>query len=323
MRLALILNPVATSVTERLVRAVEDLLRRDHDVRTYPTTGRGDAIELAARAAATGADVVIALGGDGTVNEVANGVLGTGCPIAPLPGGSTSVMARSLGYPNDLVAATHRLLEALDRNAPVSASVGVAGGRAFLFNIGAGFDAAVVARVERRGPLKRYIGQPLFVTATVATWLFDVERRRPWFTVEIDNGGDLPVAAPASALVALNTGPYSYLGPRALDLAPEAALDRPLSVLTLANLSPALLPRLVRAAFGDEGLPDRADSHHWHNVNRVAIRGHRPFPYQLDGELLGPVDHLTVAHRPDAVTIMAPPSIDDPTPRLGSAPPHH
>ncbi|MFV0524311.1 MAG: diacylglycerol/lipid kinase family protein [Acidimicrobiales bacterium] len=306
MRLALILNPVATSVTGQLVTEVEAILSRRHKVHILPTSGRGHGVELAARAAAEGADAVIALGGDGTMNEVANGLLGTGCPVAPLPGGSTSVMARSLGYPNDLPGAARSLLDALDRGSPLAAGVGVAGDRAFLFNVGAGFDAAVVARVERRGPLKRYIGQPLFVTATVATWLFDVERRRPWFSVEVETVAGQTGPAAASALVAMNTGPYSYLGPKALDLAPEAALDRPLSVLTLANLSPRLLPRLLRAAFGDGGLPDRPDGHHWSDVRRVTVRGHRPFPYQLDGELLGPVDKLTVEHRPDALNLIAP-----------------
>lgn len=280
---------------------IQKALAADHELHVTETTRKGQAIRLAHTAARDGSDVVVALGGDGTINEVVNGVLGETCAVAPLPGGSTNVFARAVGYPNDAIEATGVLLEALAAGTTIPASVGMANDRAFLFHVGAGFDAAVVRRVEERGPLKRYVGHPLFVASTFATWLRSGERRS--FTVETDRGDRVEDAHLA---VAMNCSPYTFLGHQALAMAPEAALDRPLSVLALTSLSPRMVPILVRAARSPSGLPNRGASRHWTDVDRVTISGARPFPYQLDGEVLEPVAELNLAHRGDAIRLVVP-----------------
>ena len=186
MRIALISNPFASSVTRRAKIVIQKALSADHELTVSETARKGQAIRLAHGEARSGAEVVIALGGDGTINEVANGVLGEACAIAPLPGGSTNVFARSIGYPNDAIEATGTLLEALAAGSIETASAGLANGRAFLFHAGAGFDAAVVAKVEGRGPLKRYLGHPLFIASAFSTWFRDVDRRQAWFSIEDD-----------------------------------------------------------------------------------------------------------------------------------------
>jgi diacylglycerol kinase family enzyme len=305
VRVTLIINPIASSVTRRTRVVIQKALAADHQLTVEETTRSGQAIRLAHGAARAGAEAVIAFGGDGTINEVANGVLGERCLVAPLPGGSTNVFARAVGYPNDAVEATGVLLEALAARSSISASLGLANGRAFCFHVGVGFDAAVVGQVEERGPLKRYVGHPLFVASALDTWFRRVDRRKPWFSVEADDGREVKGAL---AAVALNTAPYTYLGHRPLDLAPEASLTRPLSVVALTSLGPSMVPILLRAAFGSGGLPDRNRTRHWADVTTVRIIGHRPFPYQLDGELLGPVSSLTLSHQPDALNLLAPPS---------------
>lgn len=304
VRVTLVVNPIASSVTRRARVVIQKALSADHELTVEETTRKGQGIRLAHGAVRAGAEVVVALGGDGTINEVVNGVLGEDCLVAPIPGGSTNVFARAVGYPNDAVEATGVLLEALAVRSAIPASVGLANGRAFCFNVGAGFDAAVVGQVDERGPLKRWMGHPLFVASTFDTWLRRVDRRRPWFSVETDDGR---WAEEAMAAVAMNTAPYTYLGHRPLDLAPEASLFRPLSLVTLTSLSPTLLPSLVRAAFGPGGLPDRTRTRHWTDVTGARIVGHRPFPYQLDGELLGPVSELQLEHRGDALQLLVPP----------------
>jgi diacylglycerol kinase family enzyme len=308
VQVTLIVNPIASSVTRRARVVIQKAISADHQVTVEETTRKGQAIRLAHSAVRAGAEAVIALGGDGTINEVANGVLGKRCLVAPLPGGSTNVFARAIGYPNDAVEATGLLLEALAARSVTPASVGLANGRAFLFHVGAGFDAAVVARVEKRGPLKRYVGHPLFVASTLATWYRGVDRRRPWFRVETSHGDQVEGAM---AAVALNTAPYTYLGSHPLDLAPEASLSRPLTVLALTSLSPTMLPALLRTAFGPGGLPDRSRTRHWPDVASARIVGHRPFPYQLDGELMNPVEQLELVHRPDAIQLLTPPGDGD------------
>jgi diacylglycerol kinase family enzyme len=303
VRLALIVNPAASSVTRRARVVIQKALAADHQVAVEETVRKGQAIRLAHGAARAGAEVVIALGGDGTVNEVANGVLGEDCAIAPLPGGSTNVFARAIGYPNDAIEATGLLLEALSARVVTPASVGMANGRAFLFHVGAGFDAAVVARVERRGHLKRYVGHPLFIASTFAAWFRDVERRRPWFSVETADGR---VASRAYQAIALNCDPYTFLGSQPLSLAPEASLATPLSVVVLSTLSPRLLPGLGLALWRRRGLPDRRSTRHWSGVERLWVKGYRPFPYQLDGELMDPVTELELSHHPGALRLITP-----------------
>lgn len=304
--MTLIINPFASSVTQRSRVRIARLLAEDHELDVVETTKGGHAIRLAHGAARQGADVIVALGGDGTINEVANGVLGEshGTAIAPLPGGSTNVFARSLGYPNDPVEATEVLSAALATGSRISSGVGLADGRAFLFHCGAGFDAAVVDRVERRGPMKRWAGHPLFIAAAVATWARGVDRSKPWFEIEADDGRRLPGAHLA---IALNSNPYTFLGPRPLNLAPEATLDAPLSLVALPSLS---LHHLVGAGLGalrsTQGVLDGPTISHWADIHGLTLRGARPFPYQLDGEFLGKVETLRLAYRPDAVTLIVP-----------------
>ncbi len=303
MRVALIVNPVASSLTRRALVVIRKALSADHELTVSETTRKGQAIRLAHRAAGAGADVIVALGGDGTINEAVNGVLDDDCLVAPLPGGSTNVFARSLGYPNDAVEATAVLLEALAARSQRPASVGLANGRAFLFHTGVGFDAEVVDRVERRGYLKRYVGHPLFIGTTVATWLRPSGGRRPSFTVTTAEGHRVDGALLA---IALNTSPYTYLGTRALHLAPEASLAAPLSLAVLTSLSPAMVPRLVASTRRADGLASGRRSHHWSGITTATIAGSDPFRYQLDGEAMSPVTELVLAHRPDAVRLVVP-----------------
>ena len=127
------------------------------------TNRRGHAARLAQGAAADGMDVVVVLGGDGTLNEAANGLAGSQTALAVLPGGSTNVFARTIGMANDPVEATSQLLSALATGSTERVGLGRANARYFLLHAGIGFDAAVVARVEKLAPLKRYTGPAVFV----------------------------------------------------------------------------------------------------------------------------------------------------------------
>ena len=313
-RVTLLINPFASSVTARSRILIQRRLSDRFDLTVIETTKRGHAVRLAYRAGRDGTDVVIGLGGDGTINEVANGLLGMETAAAPLPGGSTNVFARALGYPNDPVAATDVLIDAIEHRSRVSAGVGVANGRAFLFHVGFGFDAAVVERVEARGTIKRYAGHPLFIAATIDTWLRRVDRRTPWFDVLGPKGENL---GSYHLAVALNCNPYTFLGNRPLELAPEADLGRPLSVVGLRSLSLRHMVGAVGQALGRGGgaepggerlggIGNSAATAHFRDLPAVTVVGHRPFPFQMDGESCGWVDRLEIEHRPDALSVVVP-----------------
>lgn len=308
VKLALIVNPVASSVSSRSRIVIQKALSADHELTVSETTRTGHAIRMAHQAARDGAEVVVTLGGDGTVNEAANGLLTRSdepnhCALAPLPGGSTNVFARAIGFPNDPLEATAVLLEALSERSIRNAPVGMANGRAFLFHVGAGFDAAVVTRVEKRSPLKRWMGHPWFVVSTLAA-LASPATAKLNFTITTDNGRRRDNAQLA---VALNVNPYTYLGNRPLDLAPEASLDSPLSIVALESVRLwGILPAAVQALSRSDGLPNRGDVTHWRDVMGATISAERAFPYQLDGEPQQPVTELRLEHRPDAVRLVVP-----------------
>ena len=279
-------------------------LSEAHELVVHETSRQGHATRLAHRSYREGCDAVFALGGDGTANEVANGLLDTACPLVPLPGGSTNVFARAIGYPNNAVTTAKLAIDALAAGSIVRAGVGMADERAFLFHVGAGFDAAVVTQVESRGALKRIAGHPWFLACAVSTWLRQI-RSHASFTATFDNGS---ITEGLRLAVTLNINPYTFLGDRPLDLAPEATLTSRLSVVGLSSLA---LNRLLSAAklalFPDEaGLPTKGAFHHERDVEAVTFSATTPFLYQLDGEPHSAVTTLRVTYRPDALSVVVP-----------------
>lgn len=305
VRLALIVNPAASSISGRERVRIQRALSDAHEVVVRETSRRGHATRLAHRASKDGCDVVVTLGGDGTVNEAANGLLGSGTALVPLPGGSTNVFARAIGYPNDAVEATRVLLDALAAGSIRSASLGMANDRAFVFHVGVGFDADVVTRVEERGSFKRYAGHPWFIYNAIRAWS-SPQRRQLSFDVFADDGRHVESAQMA---VAMNVNPYTFLGNRPLDLAPEVSLGTPLSVVATTSLALRRLLPVVAIAAGrrHDGLPDTGTFRHWSEVQGVTIRADRPVPFQLDGEPQPAVCELRLRHLPDAVRIVVPP----------------
>ncbi|MDQ2649539.1 MAG: diacylglycerol kinase family lipid kinase [Actinomycetota bacterium] len=304
MRVLLLVNPFASSVTARSRVVIQKALSADHDVTLVETNRRGHATRLAQSAAASGAQVIVTLGGDGTLNEVANGLAGTGCALAALPGGSTNVFARTIGLPNDPIEATGQLLDALDRGHIERVGLGTVNGRYFLFHLGIGFDAAVVSQVERRANLKRYAGHPLFVYAALATWMRHYDRTKPRFAVRF---GDGSVVDDAYFGICLNTNPYTYLGNRPLNIAPEATLDRGLAMLSVRTLQFGRTMRVIGSALaGGRHLRSSRWTDHRVDLDQITIEGYGPFPYQVDGDYLGETDRLEIRHVPEILDLVRP-----------------
>jgi diacylglycerol kinase family enzyme len=304
MKLLLLVNSSASSVTARSRVVIQKALSADHDVTLAETSRRGHATRLAQGAAATGTEVVVVLGGDGTLNEAANGLAGSGCALAALPGGSTNVFARTIGLPNDPIEATGALLDALARGSIQRVGLGSVNGRYFLFHVGMGFDAAVVAQVERRAGLKRYAGHPLFVYAGFDTWIRHYDRSRPRFAVQHADG---TVVDDGYLSICLNTNPYTYLGNRPLDLAPEATLDRGLALVTLRTLAFARTMRIIGSALaGGRHLRSSRHTEHRTDLTSLVVTGYGPFPYQVDGDHLGDTERLEIRHEPEVLDLVLP-----------------
>jgi len=308
VKLLLLVNSAASSVTPRSRVVIGKALSADHDVTLAETSRRGHATRLAQGAAATGTDVVVVLGGDGTLNEAANGLAGSATALAPLPGGSTNVFARTIGLPNDPIEATGVLLDALARRSIRRVGLGSVNGRYFLFHTGVGFDAAVVEQVERRSGLKRYAGHPLFVYAGFDTWIRHFDRSRPRFAVHFPGkGGEGAVIDDAYLTIVLNTNPYTFFGNRPLNLAPEATLDRGLASVTVRTMAFTRFLPAIASALGRGKLLRRSRwVDHRVDVECLTVRAYGPVPYQVDGDHLGDADVLQFRHEPGVLDLVLP-----------------
>ncbi len=320
MRILFVVNASASSVTARARVVIQKALAADHAVTVASTSRRGHATRLAQGAATEGADVVVVLGGDGTLNEAANGLVGTGTALAVLPGGSTNVFARSLGMTNDPIEATGELLPALAAGDFPTVGLGQANGRYFLFHVGAGYDAAVVAEVEKRAGAKRFLGSAVFVTAAVSTWARGVDRSRPWFTIHVggdgDDGGGGRAVRPAGAAaldgldgllaVCLNTGPYTYFNQRPIDLLPGLRLGDGLGVVAFRSIGLPTLLGVTLSAMRGGALAGGRRVVAGRGIATIELVGHRPLPYQVDGDHVGEVDRLVVRYVPDAMRLVLP-----------------
>jgi diacylglycerol kinase family enzyme len=310
VRLLLIVNASASSVTARARVVIQKSLAADHEVTVAETSRRGHATRLAQGAAARGTGAVIVLGGDGTLNEAANGLAGTDCALGVLPGGSTNVFARTIGMTNDPIEATAELLGALGSGPGGIRPVGVGNvnGRHFLFNVGVGFDAAVVAQVEKRDALKRYLGHAFFAYTALATWARHYDRRQPHFSVELHQRDATTVTVEDGYFaICLKTNPYTFLGDRPFDVAPGTGLDTPLSVAVLRSLSAVNLLGLIAVALrGGEGFARRRKVTVVRDVVHAVVTPYAPVPYQVDGDYLGDSEHLEFRWEPEHLRLIIP-----------------
>jgi diacylglycerol kinase family enzyme len=303
MRLLLIVNTSASSVTPRARVVIHRALASAHAVVLKETNRRGHAARLARGAVADGTEVVVVLGGDGTLNEAANGLAGTGTALAVLPGGSTNVFARTIGVASEAIEATNQLLQALDQGSVGRVGLGQANGRYFLFHAGVGFDAAVVDQVERLSPLKRYTGPGVFLLATLSTLSRGYGRRRPTFDVEADG-----TAQGASRFsICLNTDPYTYLGDRPLRLVPGTDLSSRLSLVSFSELTvSALLPVLASALGEGQRTAVARGVRSLSALDQITITAKTPVPYQLDGDYVGLASAIDLGWEAEVISLVLP-----------------
>ena len=303
LRILLVVNSFASSVTARNTVVVHRRLSRHHDVELVETNRRGHATRFAADAARRGLDAVVGFGGDGTLNEIATGIAGTETALGVLPGGSTNVFARTIALPNDPVAAVELLADGLDRADLRPIGLGQVNGRFFCFHTGVGFDAAVVAAVERRASWKRWLGHPMFIGAALTTWARGYDRSRPHFRVVTDDGP----AVDGYFSIVLNTNPYTYLADRPLDLSHAATFDRGLVAVTFRTMKALAIVRSVFGALRGGGVEPSEDLDEQVDLDHLVIEAAgKPIPYQVDGDYLGEVARLEFRHVPDAVRLVFP-----------------
>lgn len=303
-RMLMIINPYATTVSDRLENLVVYALRGRYKVDAIDTEARGHAIELCREAAQEGYDVVVAFGGDGTVNEAANGLAGSDTPLSCLPGGRTNVYCRMLGIPTDPVDATEHLLRMADDWHPRRVDIARVNDRYFTFSAGVGLDASVVERVDAHPRLKVRLGEWYYTWTGVQTFL----RRylvRPT-RLEAEFGGKRIAGVTA---IVQNADPYTYFGDRPVHLADGSDLDsHDLSAVILTRASPIDIPTITwRALLGGPRLVKHRRVRGFTGATDLRIRSldDRPLPLQVDGDYIGEAEEAVFTVTPHGIAVVS------------------
>jgi diacylglycerol kinase family enzyme len=316
VRALLIVNPYATSTTPVRREVIAHALASELDLDVVQTRYRGHAAHVAEGAAREGIGLVLTLGGDGTVNEVVNGMLGA-CPpaaarqdgapgaeaplLAALPGGNANVFIRALGLPTDLVDATGRVLRALPAGNARTIGLGLAGGRYFCFNAGLGLDAEVVRVVEGLRARGRAVSAALYVRAAARQFTGVTDRREPALTVERDGA---PALDGLFLGIVSNTSPWTYLGQRPVRASPRAGFDTGLDLLALRKLSTVGTLNAVRQMLGRDSGPSGKHVVSLHDQDALTFRAARPMAFQVDGEYMGEREHVVLRSIPNALRVL-------------------
>jgi diacylglycerol kinase family enzyme len=307
----IIVNPYATTVSDRLKNLVVYALQGRYEVETVATQAQNHATEIGREVRDHGYDVVVAFGGDGTLNEVVNGLAGTDVPVSVLPGGSTNVVCRTLGIPNDVVDSTEHLLALADDWQPRKIDLGCAGERRFVFSCGVGIDATVVRRVDAHPLLKSRVGPYYYSWAAISAFYRSYLTNAVRLRVETNGGG----SAEGVTALAQNSDPFTYFAKRPIRVCEGIDIDD--GTLALAVLERAAqrdMPTLVSRLFSERRPAARhRQIAHFPGVTEAAVASisetregiPRPFPIQVDGDYIGERTELTLRADPGALTIVA------------------
>jgi diacylglycerol kinase family enzyme len=303
-RMLIIVNPYATTVSDRLKNLVVYALRGSYQVDAIDTEGRNHATELCREAAREGYDVVVAFGGDGTVNEAANGLAGSDTPLSCLPGGRANVYCRMLGIPIDVVDATEHLLRLADDWRPRRVDLGRVNDRHFMFSAGVGLDASVVERVDAHPRLKARLGEWYYTWTGIRTFNRRYLFRPPRLEAEVEDERIGGVTA-----IVQNAAPYTYFGNRPVEIGEDATLDSgDLSAIVLRRASAIDIPSIIwralsrraRLARHRQVVPFKALQR-----MRVASCDARSLPLQVDGDYIGEVQEAEFGITPGGLLVVA------------------
>jgi diacylglycerol kinase family enzyme len=304
-RLLLVANPHASTVSPRVKATVLRMLGARYLVDQVDTDGRDDATALTRAAAADGFDLVVTLGGDGTVNEAANGLAGSDTALACLPGGRTNVFSRALGGSPDLMEAAASLVRAADSFAPRRVDLGLMNGRFFAFASNVGFAAATNAHLDRRPRLKARFGERYYALAGLATIARHVLRGPPRLRVTAAGRSVEGVAA-----VVQNTDPLTYFGSRPVRIAEGAGPSTgTLSLTMLRRATPlevlTVAPRALAGDAGGVAAHPQVEPFGDLRGARVEALGDDPLPVEVDGDYLGLVRTIDYGVAPAALCVLA------------------
>jgi diacylglycerol kinase family enzyme len=316
VRAVLIVNPNATSTTPAGRDLLAHALESRVSLHVAHTDHRGHAIEIARDAAREGIDVVIVHGGDGTVNEVVNGILGDGQDravregpaVAVVPGGSANVFARALGISSDPTEATNQLVDLLDEHRRGAAwrRIGLmdCGERWGVFTAGMGVDGDVVAAVEAQREKGRKVTASRYIRVTVREMLAGA-RKEPTLTLHLP--GREPITGVHFAFVS-NSSPWTYANTRPVWTNPSTTFETGLGVFAVTSMNVWKNLALVRRMVSRKPKVEAKHLIRDDDLASVRVTSETPVACQIDGDYLGLRETMTFTSVPNALGVVAPPA---------------
>jgi diacylglycerol kinase family enzyme len=330
VRTLLIVNPQATTTTKPVLDAIVSTLAARAELEVVETRYRGDARDIAARAAAEGWGALLVLSGDGTINEVVNGLMdkasvqagrsaaeatasagaagavppATELPaIGALPGGNANVFTRDLGTPADPTAAAELMAARLAAGTTRTIGLGLAGDRYFTFNAGLGWDAEVVRGVEEQRARGRSASSSLYVRTALRHYYRGTDRRHPGLAVTAADGTRID---PVGLALISNATPWSYAGQRPVSPTPAAAFEAGLDAFLLRRLRTISTLNSMRQMLRRSGQPLTGKYVvNLHDQAEITVQSGKPVPLQVDGDYVGDAESVTFRSVPDALRVIA------------------
>lgn len=296
----LVTNLKARTVSRRVQQVIIKALSADLDLEVADTASRNHATELARDAADRGLDLVIAFGGDGTMNEVVNGLVGSSTALAVLPGGMANVLCRTIGVPTDIVEATGHLINRVRAGQTRQINIGKMDDRYFVLSCGVGLDAATVKRTEENPARKRKYRDWFFVYAALQAFFKEYRGRAPDITL---TSGD--VTEQVVLAVVSNTPYFTFFKDWPVVVTPRARLEGGFDVLGMTSLPFAYIPGLISSLFRGKTMSQKR-AFYLHDVGEVSLSTPgEAFPIQVDGEYVGDRTHIKVESVAGALELLS------------------
>src|ERR1700742_2647974 len=310
VRALLIVNPRATTTTKPVREVIVRTLAAKAEIKVVETRHRGDAREIACGAAAAGWDALLVLSGDGTINEVVNGLMDKeSCPadqlpaLGALPGGNANVFTRDLGVPPDPLAAVEVIAARLGAGTTRTVGLGLAGDRYFTFNAGLGWDAEVIHAVEERRAQGQSASNRLYMRTALRQYYRRTDRRHPSLSVQAADGTRIE---PVGLALLSNTSPWSYIGQHPMSPTPQSSFDKGLDAFLLRRLRTISTLNAMRQMASRSGRPVTGKyAVTLHDQPEITVRAREPDALQVDGDYVGDFETVTFRSVPDALRVIA------------------
>lgn len=307
----MVYNPFATTTDESTRDQIASRLESICELTLQPTSGRNHAIDIARKAQNAGFEIVIGYGGDGTVNELANGLLHngpnpSGPKLAALPGGNANVFARNLNYSADPLQATEQLVQAISANRTRVVGVGSIAAsdlnRWFLFNAGLGIDAEVLRAMDQRRKTGKRASDFAYTLIAGRSLVLALKNKNANIKLRSVTG---EISAPLHFALIINVAPWTYLGSRPLTLTPDATHEKALSVFAPTSFSIRSLGKIFRDIAQNQNFDSHEDVFSLADQKTFSLIADLPTWLQVDGEVLSQVTQVAVSHTDNALTVYA------------------